>query len=74
MGLAPVADFAGLLAWRERALDGVSLNQETSELAWSALAAFPQRDGLQWPTNEIPALQSRGGDGVAPSSRARSPR
>jgi hypothetical protein len=33
MELALAADFAGLLAWRERALDGESLNHEDPELA-----------------------------------------
>ena len=40
----------------------------------SGLVVFPQQKALQWHTSEKSALQSRGGDGFAPSSRARSPR
>jgi hypothetical protein len=64
MEIARAADFAGLLAWRQ------SLTMNFAQQA-GGLPAVPS---LQWLTRKMSALQSRGGDGVAPSSRARSPR
>ena len=54
---------------------------QTSPVSWlgeknSKVHSLPSRNEneLQWLASRTFALQSRGGDGVAPSSRARSPR
>jgi hypothetical protein len=82
--LARAADFAGLLAWRRgtrNGLAGGSLPLPLADLKFGHYNArrvrlLPSRseERLQWHASTTFALQSRGGDGVAPSSRARSPR
>jgi len=66
MKLAQAADFAGLLAWRRFA------SRERNSQPAGLQPSRSQK--LQWRASKKFALQSRGGDGFAPSSRARSPR
>src|ERR1700741_5290031 len=61
--IAQAADFAGLLAWRGFAAD--------ERIVDSGHAAFPRQALPQWQASEKSALQSRGGAGFTPSSRAR---
>ena len=81
--LARAADFAGLLAWRKgtqrragRLKPAATSGQSKVWPLHFRVHSLPSRGGKwpQWLASTTFALQSRGGDGVAPSSRARSPR